>query len=99
MSMTISQYSPAGEKEYVRYFTTNDAILYSHLRNLEKENTTYVGPYAMLDKISGPLKSKREPRVLQCSKKYVKVTKMYICPWRSFFTVIKYTTILFSQVK
>lgn len=75
MSMTISQYSPAGEKEYVRYFTTNDAILYSPLRNLVKENTTYARPSAMLNKISGPLKSKREPRVLQCSKKYVKATK------------------------
>ena len=73
--MTISQYSPAGEKEYVTYFTTIDAILYSPLRNLEKENTTYAGPSAMLNKISGPLKSKREPRVLQCYKKYVKVTK------------------------
>lgn len=75
MSMTISQYSLAGKKEYVRYFTTNDAIRYSPLRNLEKENTTYAGPSAMLNKISGTLKSKREPRVLQCSKKYVKVTK------------------------
>ena len=73
--MTISQYSPAGEKEYMRYFTTNGAILYSPLRNLEKENTTYAGPSAMLNKISALLKSKREPRVLQCSKTYVKVTK------------------------
>ena len=58
MSMTISQYSLAGEKKYVRYFTTNDAIRYSPLRNLEKENTTYVAPSAMLNKISGTLKSR-----------------------------------------
>lgn len=75
MSMTISQYSSAGEKEYVRYFTTNDVRLYSSLRNLEKENTTYAGPSAMLNKISDSLNSKREPRMLQCSKRYVKLTK------------------------
>ena len=47
----------------------------SPLRNLEKVKYDYAGPSPMLNKISGSLKSKGEPRVLQCCKKYVKVTK------------------------
>ena len=43
----MSQYSPAGEKEYVRYFTTNDARLYIPLRNLEKVKYNLCGSFCL----------------------------------------------------